>query len=112
MDWDEPHLTLSQEMQPIEWTERPTGALEAAGSLWRSSCSSAPRQRRSRKKTRFTGRRNCDGNEFLVLTESFVKAVARKKTWVVVFLHSRKKVGENRKRRPRRPAQLCRTARG
>ncbi len=34
MDCDEPHLTLNEKMQPIQWTERPTGALMAAGSLW------------------------------------------------------------------------------
>ncbi len=34
MDYDEPHLTLNEKMQPIQWTERPTGALVAAGSLW------------------------------------------------------------------------------
>jgi hypothetical protein len=31
---DEPHLTLNEKTQPIQWTERPTGALVAAGSLW------------------------------------------------------------------------------
>jgi len=25
---------LNEKMQPIQWTERPTGALVAAGSLW------------------------------------------------------------------------------
>ncbi len=34
MDYDEPHLALNEKMQPIQWTERPTGALVAAGSLW------------------------------------------------------------------------------
>jgi len=34
MDCDEPHLTPNENMQPIQWTERPTGALVAAGSLW------------------------------------------------------------------------------
>jgi len=34
MDWDEPHPALNEKMQPIQWTERPTGALVAAGSLW------------------------------------------------------------------------------
>ncbi len=31
---DEPHLTLSEKLQHIQGTERPTGALVAAGSLW------------------------------------------------------------------------------
>ncbi len=56
--------------------------------LLRSSSKTQPHE------TRFTGRRNGDGNEFLVLTESFMKAVVRKKTWVVVFLHSGKKGGK------------------
>jgi hypothetical protein len=47
--------------------------------------------------SQFTGRRNGDGKEFLVLTESFVKAVARKKTWVVVLVDSGKKAGEKQK---------------
>jgi len=34
MNCDEPHLTPNEKMQPIQWTERPTGALVAAGSLW------------------------------------------------------------------------------
>jgi hypothetical protein len=34
MDCDEPHLTPNEETKPIQWTERPTGALVAAGSLW------------------------------------------------------------------------------
>jgi hypothetical protein len=34
MDWDEPHPTSNEKMQPIQWTTRPTGALVAAGSLW------------------------------------------------------------------------------
>jgi hypothetical protein len=34
MDCDEPHLTPNEKMQPIQWTERPTGALVATGSLW------------------------------------------------------------------------------
>jgi len=33
MDCDEPHLAPNEKMQPIQWTERPTGALVAAGSL-------------------------------------------------------------------------------
>jgi hypothetical protein len=31
---DEPHLVPNEEMQSIQWTERETGALVAAGSLW------------------------------------------------------------------------------
>ncbi len=34
MDCDEPHLTSNEKTQPIQWTEQPTGALLAAGSLW------------------------------------------------------------------------------
>jgi hypothetical protein len=34
MDCDEPHLTLNEKMQPIQWIERPTGASMAIGSLW------------------------------------------------------------------------------
>jgi hypothetical protein len=34
MDWDEPHLAPNEKTQPIQWTEWPTGALVAAGSLW------------------------------------------------------------------------------
>jgi hypothetical protein len=34
MDWYEPHPVPNEKMQPIQWTERPTGALVAAGSLW------------------------------------------------------------------------------
>jgi hypothetical protein len=34
MDCDEPRPAPNEKMQPIQWTERPTGALEAAGSLW------------------------------------------------------------------------------
>jgi hypothetical protein len=34
MDRDKPHLTPNEKTQPIQWTERPTGALVAAGSLW------------------------------------------------------------------------------
>jgi hypothetical protein len=33
MDSNEPHLAPNEEMRPIRWTERPTGALVAAGSL-------------------------------------------------------------------------------
>jgi hypothetical protein len=34
MDYDEPHPAPNEKTQPIQWTERPTGALVAAGSLW------------------------------------------------------------------------------
>ncbi len=33
MDYDEPHMALNEKTQPIQWTERPSGALVAAGSL-------------------------------------------------------------------------------
>jgi len=33
MDCDEPHLAPNEKMQPIQWTEWPTGALVAVGSL-------------------------------------------------------------------------------
>ncbi len=31
---DEPHLAPNEKTQPIQWTERPTGALVAVNSLW------------------------------------------------------------------------------
>jgi hypothetical protein len=34
MDCDEPYLMSNEKTQPIQWTEQPTGALVAAGSLW------------------------------------------------------------------------------
>jgi hypothetical protein len=34
MAYNEPHLKSNEEMQPIQWTEWPTAALVAAGSLW------------------------------------------------------------------------------
>ncbi len=34
MDSDEPHLQPDEKTQLILWTERPTGALVGAGSLW------------------------------------------------------------------------------
>ncbi len=34
MDCDEPHTAPNEKTQGIQWTERPTGALVAAGSLW------------------------------------------------------------------------------
>jgi hypothetical protein len=33
MDCDEPHPAPNEKMQPIQWTEWPTGALVAAGAL-------------------------------------------------------------------------------
>jgi hypothetical protein len=33
MDYDEPHMAPNEKMHPIQWIERPTGALVAAGSL-------------------------------------------------------------------------------
>jgi len=38
-DGEEPHLTPKEKTQPIQWTERSTGALVAAGSLWPFSTS-------------------------------------------------------------------------
>jgi hypothetical protein len=37
MDCHEPHPAPIEKMQGIQWTERPTGALVAAGSLWPTS---------------------------------------------------------------------------
>jgi hypothetical protein len=34
MDCDEPHMISNEKTQPIQWTERPTGALVAVASLW------------------------------------------------------------------------------
>jgi len=34
MDYDESHLAPNEKTQPIQWIERPTGALVVAGSLW------------------------------------------------------------------------------
>jgi len=31
---DEPHPAPNEKTQPIQWTERPTGALVAVNSLW------------------------------------------------------------------------------
>jgi hypothetical protein len=36
MNCDEPRPAPNEKTQPIQWTERPTGALVAAGSLWPS----------------------------------------------------------------------------
>jgi len=41
MDWDEPNPVPNEKMQPIQWTERPTGALVAVGSLWPFGCTQA-----------------------------------------------------------------------
>jgi hypothetical protein len=37
MDYHEPHPMPNEKMQGIQWTERPTGALAAVGSLWPDS---------------------------------------------------------------------------
>jgi hypothetical protein len=42
MDCNEPHLALNEKTEPIQWTERPTGALVAAGSHWTQSRSKPP----------------------------------------------------------------------
>jgi hypothetical protein len=34
MDYHEPHPAPNEKTQPIQWTERPTGALVAVNSLW------------------------------------------------------------------------------
>jgi hypothetical protein len=34
IDCDEPHPASNEKMQPIQWTERPTGALVVVNSLW------------------------------------------------------------------------------
>jgi hypothetical protein len=41
MDYHEPHPAPNEKTQPIQWTERPTGALVAVNSLWPSNDSSA-----------------------------------------------------------------------
>jgi hypothetical protein len=38
MDYDEPHLTSNEKLPPIQWTEKPTATLVAAGSVWPSTC--------------------------------------------------------------------------
>jgi len=38
IDCDEPHPALNEKMQPIQWTEWPTGALVAVNSLWPVKC--------------------------------------------------------------------------
>jgi hypothetical protein len=34
MDCHEPHPAPNEKTQPLQWTERPTGALVGANSLW------------------------------------------------------------------------------
>jgi hypothetical protein len=34
IDCDEPHPAPNEKTQPIQWTERPSGALVAVNSLW------------------------------------------------------------------------------
>jgi len=41
MDCDEPHPAPNEKTQGIQWTEQPTGALVAAGSLWPQSTAPA-----------------------------------------------------------------------
>jgi hypothetical protein len=38
IDCDEPHPAPNGKTQPIQWTERPTGALVAVNSLWPWEC--------------------------------------------------------------------------
>jgi hypothetical protein len=38
IDCDEPHPAPNEKTQPIQWTERPTGALVAVNSLWPTGC--------------------------------------------------------------------------
>ncbi len=38
IDCDEPHPAPNEKRQPIQWTERPTGALVAVNSLWPVKC--------------------------------------------------------------------------
>jgi hypothetical protein len=38
IDYDEPHPAPNEKTQPIQWTERPTGALVAVNSLWPLMC--------------------------------------------------------------------------
>jgi len=42
IDCDEPHPALNEKTQPIQWTERPTGALVAVNSLWPFAISGLP----------------------------------------------------------------------
>ncbi len=38
IDCDEPHPASNEKTQPIQWIERPTGALVAVNSLWPRAC--------------------------------------------------------------------------
>jgi hypothetical protein len=38
IDCDKPHPAPNEKTQPIQWTERPTGALVAVNSLWPPYC--------------------------------------------------------------------------
>jgi hypothetical protein len=38
MDYEEPQLTSNEKLQPIQWTEQPTAASVAMGSVWPSTC--------------------------------------------------------------------------
>ncbi len=42
MDCHEPHPAPNEKTQPIQWTERPTGALVAVNSLWPVSITRQP----------------------------------------------------------------------
>jgi hypothetical protein len=41
IDCDEPHPAANEKTQPIQWIERPTGALVAVNSLWPDAPSSS-----------------------------------------------------------------------
>ncbi len=43
IDCDEPHPAPNEKTQPIRWTERPTGALVGANSLWPDLCDPSKR---------------------------------------------------------------------
>jgi hypothetical protein len=49
MDCHEPHPAPNEKMQGIQWTERPTGALVAAGSLWPRTSPLQGRYRRQKQ---------------------------------------------------------------
>jgi hypothetical protein len=38
INYDEPHPAPNEKTQPIQWTERPTGALVVVNSLWLIFC--------------------------------------------------------------------------
>jgi hypothetical protein len=44
MECDEPHSASNEKTQPIQWTERPTGALVAVNSLWPMFATVRPKQ--------------------------------------------------------------------